>query len=180
MSLISAIFPSGPDSEETWTSEGTALVKQLSKVSQFLKGIRVQMRFGRLTRAPLHLLRFQIVGADVECEWVARSLDPWDAHLSQGMRQRHASLQALRDAIDVRALLFDLMPQVELAHLRTYRETSHGTRELIITGCMQRNDHSARNVHSLVMRSKVLGFRFEMEGESLREISPKYHSTPCN
>ena len=172
MSLISAIIPPDPYSEEDWASEGNdRLVKQLSNVSQFLRGIKVQMRFGKLTRAPLRLIRFQIIDIHVECDWLARSLDPWDAYVPQDIRQRHASLQALRDAIDVRFLLFSLMPQVESAHFRTYRDTHHGTRELIISGCMQRNDHSARKVHSLVMRSKVLGFRFEMEDDRLLEIS---------
>jgi hypothetical protein len=173
MSLISAMFPPDPYSDENWGTEGNGgLVKQLSKVSQFLHGIHVQMRFGKLTRAPIQLLRFQIVGVGVECDWIARPNDTWDAYVPRSVRRRHASLQALRDAIDLRALLFDLMPQVESARFCTYRESPQGTRELIMTGCMQRNDHSARHLHSLVMRAKVLGFRFEMEGDWLREISP--------
>jgi len=37
-----------------------------------------------------------------------------------------------------------------------------------IAGCAHRKDHTARNVHSLVMRAKVLGSRFCMEGDTLR------------
>ena len=102
---------------------------------------------------------------------MARSPDPWDADLSRSVQQRHASIQTLRDAIDVRALLFDLMPQMETLYLRTYRRCSDHERELIIEGYAQRNDHAARNVHSLVMRAKILGFRFDIDGNALRNIA---------
>lgn len=173
MSFVSAISPSDPY-RKTWTVEGKGgLFKQLCKASQFLRGIGVQMRFGDLTRAPLRLVRLQMLDEVVECDWLARSPDPWDADFSRNVQQRHASLQALRDAIDVRALLFEVMPDVETAHFRVYRESSNSTRELIITGYAQRNDQSSRDVHSLVMRAKVLGFQFEMEGDSLRKLSTK-------
>jgi hypothetical protein len=170
MSLGSAISPSDPFNE-SWTLEGgDGLVKQLFKVSQFLRGLRVQMRFGKLSRAPLRLVRLQILDSGAECDWMARSPDPWDADLSRSIQQRHASLQALRDAIDVRALLFNLMPEMETLFLRVYRKSPDGERELIIEGFAQRNDHAARNVHSLVMRAKILGFRFAVEGNALSSI----------
>ena len=62
----------------------------------------------------------------------------------KNIRERHASLQALKDAIDVRALLFETMPYVATADLRVYRMTAHYERELIITGCVQRIDHFAQ------------------------------------
>jgi hypothetical protein len=170
MSFVFAIFPSDPF-RENWTLEGeSGLVKQLLKASQFLHGFRVQMRFGGLSRAPLRLLRLQMLDTVVECDWLARSPDPWDADLSRSVQQRHASLQALRDAIDVRALLLDLMPQMETVYLRVYRKSSDYERELIVEGCAQRNDHAARNVHSLVMRAEILGFRFDLEGNALLSI----------
>lgn len=173
MSFDSAILPSDPY-RKNWTAEGEGgLVKQLYKASQFLRGLNVQMRFGELSRAPLRLIRLQILDEVVECDWLARSPDPWDVDLSRSVRERHLSLQTLRDAIDVRALLFNLMPQVETAHFRVYREFPDYTREMIITGCAQRNDHTSRDVHSLVMRAKVLGFRFDMEGDTLRKLSTR-------
>src|ERR1700728_5400633 len=120
MSFGSAIFPSDPY-RKAWPAEGEGgLVKQLYKAGQFLRGIRVQMRFGELTRAPLRLLRLQMIDDVVECDWLARSPDRWDADLSRNVQQRHASLQALRDAIDVRALLFNLMPEAETVYLSAY------------------------------------------------------------
>jgi hypothetical protein len=68
------------------------------------------------------------------------------------------------------ALLFDVLPDVETADLRVYRQTEGLGRELIITGCVQRNDHSSRSIHSLAMRAKVLGFRFNLEGDTFSKI----------
>jgi hypothetical protein len=171
MSLTSTTFPSDPYGRNNWTSEGvTGLVEQLCKTGQFLRDLRVKMRFGELTRAPIRLIRLQIREELVECDWLARPADQWDVDLSRSIQQRHVSLQALRDAMDVRALLFDIMPQVETAYFRVYRESDEYTREMIITGCVHRNDHTSRDIHSLAMRAKVLGFRFNMEGDKLRRI----------
>jgi len=81
MSFVSAFFPSDPPRQD-WESEGeNRLVKQLCNASEFLRGLRVQMRFGNLTRAPLRLLRLQMLDDVVECDWQARMTDPWDADL---------------------------------------------------------------------------------------------------
>lgn len=150
--------------------ERPRLAEQLCNVSHFLRGLSVRMRFGELSRAPLRLLRLNILGEIVKCDWLARSPDPWDSDLSKRIQERHSSLQTLRDAIDVRALLFDTLPHVETADFRVYRESASYTREMIITGCAQRNDNSSRCVHSLVMRAKVLGFRFHLQEDTLRRI----------
>lgn len=167
MSFALHTSPFEPTSDD-WRREGRPwLAEQFCNVSQFLRGLRIRMRHGELTRAPLHLLRLNILGDIVKCDWLARPPDPWDADLEPGLRERHASLQALKDAINVRALLFDTMPGVETADLRVYREASNFSREMIITGCVQRNDHSSRSIHSLAMRAKILGFRFHLEEDCL-------------
>ncbi len=178
MSFVSAAYPSVP-LEEDWALDGGAgLVERLFEASQLLRGLRVQMRFGELSRAPLRVVRLRMLDKVVECDWLARSPDRWDADLSRNVQQKHTLLQSLRDAIDVRALAFDLMPQLETARLRAYRESQDHERELIIEGCAQRNDHAARNIHSLVMRAKILGFRFDIEGNTLQNIAPS-GSTVC-
>lgn len=167
------IFHASPleSSPDDWRHAGRPwLAEQFGNVSRFLRELRTQMRYGEFTRAPLHLLRFSILGEIVKCDWLARAPDHWDDDLLQEMRERHTSLQALKDAINVRALLFDTMPHVVTADFRVYRETQDFQREMIITGCVQRNDHSARNIHSLAMRAKILGFRFYLEAETLIRI----------
>lgn len=156
---------------EQWRSErGPRLIEHFCNVSHFFCRFRTQLRFGELTRAPLKLLRLQLVPDMIECDWVARAQDRWDADLPTKVWQRHTSLQALRDAIDVRALLFQAFPDVEAACLRIYRESSSKGREMIMTGYVQRNDNSARRVHSLAMRAKVLGFRFRLEDDVLCKL----------
>jgi hypothetical protein len=167
MSLVSAFFRSDPYGKN-WPSERKGrLAQHIFKVSQFVRGIRVEMRFGELSRAPLRLIRFEILDEAAECDWIARPSDAWDEGLSRNIQRRHASLQALRDAIDMRALMFDLMPQLEAARFRVYRETPDFERAMIIMGSVHRNDQSSRDIHSLVMRAKVLGFRFDLEGDIL-------------
>jgi len=114
------------------------------------------------------MLRFQITGNVVECDWLARSADPWDVSLRPDVGKRHASLQALRDAVNVQSLLFCTLPDVYAAYLRTYRETNTNARELIIAGNVHRGAASYRNVHSVAMRAKLLGFRFLLEDDILR------------
>lgn len=157
---------------EQWRSKRwPRLTEQLYGLSHFLFRLRTQLRFGELTRAPLRLLRLQIAADVVECDWLARSADPWDADLPPRIGRSHSSLQTLRDAIDVRALLFHAIPDAETAYFRIYRENAAQMREIIVTGCAQRNDNSARTVHSLAMRAKVLGFRFRLEDGVLCKMS---------
>jgi hypothetical protein len=171
MSFASVFSRFDPVEEDLPSTGGSMLAKQLFDASQLLRALRVRMRFGELSRAPLKLLRFQILDQVAECDWVSRSPDPWDADLPQRIRQRHTSLQTLKDAIDVRALLFDTLPQIATAHLRVYRKSPTYEPELIITGYAQRNDNSSRFMHSLAMRAKVLGFRFNLEGDVFARIS---------
>jgi len=161
-------FPSFDPESEDWWSKGTSkLAKRITDVSLFVRAMRIQMRFGDLTRAPLRMLRFQIRGNVVECDWLARSADPWDGSLRLDVGKRHASLQALRDAVNVQSLLFCTLPDVDAAYLRTYRETNTSARELIIAGNVHRGAPSFRNVHSVAMRAKLLGFRFLLEDDIL-------------
>ena len=171
MSVPSTIFSSYPHDKMQWGfEERHGFVDRLLKAGRFLHGLQVKMRFGKLTRAPIRLIRLQVCDEVVECDWLARAPDPWDVDLPRSVQQRHVSLQALRDAIDVRALLFSIMPRAETAYFRVYRESPDYTREIIITGCTHRNDHTSRDVHSLAMRARVLGFRFNLEGDKLRTI----------
>lgn len=171
MPLVSSMSAFDPCEDNWMLQRRPRLTEQLCNVSRFLHCLRVRMRFGELTRAPLYLLRLNILGKDAKCDWLARAPDPWDVDLSQNVRDKHTSLQTLKDTIDFRALLFASLPDVETAELRVYRQTSTFARDLIITGCVQRNDHSARSIHSLAMRAKVLGFRFYLEGDVLSKIA---------
>ena len=170
MSLSSPIPPFDTDDNAWWCKGSSRLTQPFCGVSHFFLALRLQLRFGELSRAPLRLIRLQINDTQAECDWIARSQDPWDADLAREIGQRHASLQALKDAIDIRSLLFTAVPQVKDARLRVYRETESRSRELIIAGYLRRHDGTFRRVHSLAMRAKLTGLRFRLENGLLNRL----------
>lgn len=165
-----ATSPFEPETDEWWSKDPSRLAKQLCDISLFFQRLRVQMRFGELTRAPLQLIRFQMKESIAECDWLARLPDPWDEALKPEIGQRHASLQALKDAVDVRALLFNLMPDIDAAFLRIYRRRPAYGPDLVIAGHVQRIAPSFKGVHSIVMRAKLLGFRFSLQNDVLGNL----------
>src|ERR1700761_5111838 len=74
-------------------------MRQLWEASDFVRKLRVQMRFGKLSRDPLKLLRFELRVDVAECGGRAGPADPWDTHLAPGVGKRNASSQALEDSL---------------------------------------------------------------------------------
>jgi hypothetical protein len=135
-------------------------MRLLWRIGDFGRAVRRQMRFGDLSRAPLQLLRVEWRGEVAECDWMARPADEWDRDVARQVSDANVSEQALRDAIAMRELLFYALPVVETASLRVFRQSSGGTRDLIITGTVTRGEEVPRNVPSTAMRAKLLGFQF--------------------
>jgi hypothetical protein len=144
-------------------------MKGICEVAEFFWKLRTGMRFGALSRAPLQLLRFEVRAENAECEWVARAPDPWDVDLLAEIRDRNAALQALLDSIALRQAIFSSIREVREAKFRVYRQTSCGTRELIITGLVSRDDAPPR-VSSLVMRAKLYGLHFSIQDGMLEPL----------
>jgi hypothetical protein len=148
-------------------------MRQLWEVSDFVRKLRVRMRFGKLSRAPLKLLRFELRGQAAQCEWMARPADPWDAGLAPGVGERNASSQALEDSLAVREMLFAAMPSVSSAVFRVYRAVEGADAELIIVGTVERDEQVAGNIRSLAMRAQLFGFRFWMDNGVLGTLRPR-------
>jgi hypothetical protein len=151
-------------------------MRQLWEASDFLRKLRVRMRFGRLSRASLKLLRFELRGDVAECEWMARPADTWDADLAARLGERNASSQALEDSLAVREMLFAVMPAVSSAAFRVYRAVEGAEAELIIVGTVERDEQVAGNIRSLAMRAQLFGFRFWMDNGVLGILQ----STECD
>src|SRR5665213_1465322 len=147
-----------------------SMVRQMCEIGDFVRRMRVQVRFGTLSRAPLKLLRLELREGVVECDWLARAPDEWDIHLPAGVGERNASLQALEDAVDVRNLLFSTMPGLSSGVFRVYRQTGGEQPALIMTGAARREERVPTAVRSLAMRAKLAGFRFWLADGVLKTL----------
>jgi hypothetical protein len=146
------------------------MTKQLCDISNVITRLRVQLRFGTLSRAPLRLLRLEWRPDHVDCDWVARVNDAWDKDLSKCLSDANASLQALEDAIVVREMLFSELPGISSATLRVYRPVTDEPGELIIAGTVTKPERTRWNVRSLVMQAKLSGFHFCLDDGKLTPI----------
>jgi hypothetical protein len=149
-------------------------MKALWEASEFVHKLRGRLRFGKLSRAPLKLLRFEVRGEVAKCEWMARPADAWDADFPRGFGERNASAQALEDSLAVREMLFAAMPGVSSAVFRVYRAVEAAAAgaeaDLIIVGTVERDEQVAGNVRSLAMRAQLFGFRFWMDNGVLGSL----------
>ena len=151
-------------------------MRHLCEIGDFVRRLRVQARFGELSRAPLHLLRVQLCGDVAECDWMARPADRWDADLPRTVGERNVSVQALKDAIAVRGILFRVLPDLYSAVLRVYRQSTVGYPELIITGAVTREQRAPATVRSVTMRAKLFGFRFWLDEGILENLQAEEYA----
>jgi hypothetical protein len=145
-------------------------MRPLWQVADFVRSMRRQMRFGEFSRAPLRLLRIEFREDIAECDWMVRPPDVWDNGLRRSVRDRNESLQTLADAIGMRNVLFDALPNVESAVLRAFRQPAREPPDLIILGTTSREAPAVYRVSSLVMRAKMHGFCFSFEDGFLRPL----------
>ena len=149
------------------------ILRNVCEIAEFFRRIRAQARFADLSRAQLNLLRLEICGAAAECDWLARPADEWDCGLDQRIAAVRVSTQALRDAIDVRSLIFSILPDVRSASLCAYRRTSDGSLKPIVSGSVQRHEFAPAGVRSLAMRAKLLGLEFQLVDGVLQNLQPE-------
>jgi hypothetical protein len=169
MSFAAPIPPCDLDLQP-WSQGSSRLTQQVCGVSRFVRQFKTQLRFGHLSRSPLRLERLLIKEEVAECDCIARSPDPWDVDVAREISRRHVALQALRDAIDLRTLLFASLPELSRARVRFYRASHNQLRELIIIGNLHSHESSYRRVHSLAMRAKLVGLRFDLDNGSLLRL----------
>ncbi len=148
-------------------------MKQLFEVANFVRRLRTQMRFGELSRSPLRLLRFTLQGDAAECDWLARPADAWDEVLPRQVGERNASMQALQDAVAIRKMIFDLLPEIRTVELRAFRQSAREPPRLVISGTVIRQDAEVAKVTSPVMRAKLYGFRFWLDDGVLVTLQPE-------
>jgi hypothetical protein len=171
-----SVADSSQETRSEFFRKRSVKVKRLLEAARFVHGLRTRLRFGDLSRSSLRLLRFSLEGEMAECDWLARSPDPWDETLSSDVREGNASNQALMDAIAIRAMLFSLLPQIRGAELRAFRQAAREPPELIIAGTVHRDQRAPSTVRSLAMRARLFGFRFWLDEGVLENLEPEQYA----
>jgi hypothetical protein len=145
-------------------------MKEFWEVGELVRRIRRRMRFGELSRSSLRLLRLELRGHEAGCDWLTRPADVWATSLPRHIRDRDASLQALKDAVVLRGMLFAALPGVESAQCRAFRQEAREPPCLIVTGTVTREMPSVPRVTSPVMKAKLCGFHFQMDDGVLEPL----------
>ena len=135
---------------------------EFHEAMDFLGSACRRLRFGKLSREPLRLLRLEWKESTVECDWLMRPADSWDRFLGTDIADKHVSIQALRDALLLREMIFKAFPRTEHAELRMFRQNPDGGLEVMLTGSVSRSDQVLQRVPSVAMRARMAGFRFSM------------------
>jgi len=147
-------------------------MNELLNAMDFLKKARRRMRFGTYSRTPLNLLRVEWKDDQVECDWIMRPADPWDKFLPPALVEEHQTHQALRDALNLRDIVFKAFPSVTRADLRMFRVYADFRHELMMTGTVTRSNEVLQRVPSVAMRAKLCGFRFTLAQGVLESMHP--------
>ncbi|MGH9562967.1 MAG: hypothetical protein ACRD3S_16065 [Terracidiphilus sp.] len=117
------------------------------------------------------LLRFEWKGDSVECDWLMRPPHPWDLDLPSHVGKENQTLQSMKDAMTLRAAIFDSFPAVTRADLRMYRADPEHRLELMMTGSVSRANDVFERVASMAMRAKLCGFHFNLRAGVLESMS---------
>jgi len=145
-------------------------MNELLDAIEFLGRIRRRLRFGEFSREPLKLLRLEWKESAVECDWLMRAPDAFDAFVPKSICDHHVSTQSLRDALSLREIVFRAFPRIDCANLRMFRRGQDGNLELMMTGTVKRSDESLPRVPSVAMRAKLCGFRFTLSQGVLESL----------
>jgi len=147
-------------------------MKNLLDAADFLRRARRKMRYGEFSREPLELLRLEWKGNALECDWLMRPADRWDVDLPARVVEENLTLQALRDALRLRNIVFEWFPRVDNAELRMFRIGADDLPELVMSGSVVRTNEVFERVASVAMRARLCGFRFTQGDGSLQRMTP--------
>jgi hypothetical protein len=147
-------------------------MKNLLDAADFLRRARRKMRYGEFSREPLELLRLEWKGNALECDWLMRPADRWDVDLPARVVEENQTLQALRDALRLRNIVFESFPRVDNAELRMFRIGADNLPELVMSGSVVRANEIFERVASVAMRARLCGFRFTQGDGSLQRMTP--------
>jgi len=137
-------------------------MKSIQEAAKFVHSARRKLRSGELSREPLKLLRLEWRPDGVECDWLMRPADAWDKDLPPRIARENETLQALRDALELRRMIFRSFPAAMNAELRMFHRDADDQLELMMTGSVTRTNEVLERVASVVMRARLCGFQFTL------------------
>jgi hypothetical protein len=88
--------------------------------------------------------------------------DLWDRDLAPHVARENQTVQALRDALSLRKMIFKAFPAIGKAELRMFRFNDGRELELMMTGSVARSNEVYERVASMAMRAKLCGFQFTL------------------
>lgn len=154
-------------------------MRPLEEAAKFLRQTRRKLRVGEFSREPLQLLRLEWKGEAVECDWLMRARDRWDTDVPLRVAAEHETMQALRDALSLRKIVFRVFPAVEKAELRMFRKDGADSLELMLTGSVARADGDFERVASVAMRARLCGFQFTLESGVFEGFLRQRNNSAC-
>ena len=137
-------------------------MNSIREAAKFVHSARRKLRSGEFSREPLKLLRLEWKPDGVECDWLMRPADAWDKDLPPRIARENETLQALRDALDLRRMIFRSFPEAMNAELRMFHRDADNQLELMMTGSVTRTNEVLERVASVVMRARLCGFQFTL------------------
>jgi len=146
-------------------------MRELLHAADFLGRVRRRLRYGALSREPLLLRRFEWKGDLMECDWLMRPPDQWDKDIPEHVVKENQTLQALRDALRLREVIFESFPAVINAKLRMFRADSEHRLALVMTGNVNRHDDVLERVGSVAMRAKLCGLHFTLNAGEMESVA---------
>ena len=114
-------------------------------------------------------LRVNRLSGQLQVEWAARQIHPWDRDLPPHRQAKMFCNQTITDVDRAVAKLFQTLPEIDAITIRFVEPNN--ARRVLIAGTVLRKDLSAAgSPSSSRMRLKLLGIRYQTDGERLEAL----------
>jgi hypothetical protein len=121
-------------------------------------------------------LRVNWLSGQLQVEWAAREIHPWDRDLPPDRQAKMFCDQTITDVDRAVGKLFQALPEIDAITIRVVEPNN--ARRVLIAGTVLRKDLSvARSPSSSRMRLKLLGIQYQTDGERLEALP---ESLICN
>ena len=118
---------------------------------------------------PNDVLLLSKLSAQVQVEWRAREIHPWDRDIPSNRRAESFREQTLHDTDAAIRRFFQALPEIDAIEIRVLEP--HAPNRLILAGTVARPDVMAsHSLSSPGMRLKTMGIKFRTNGGHLEPL----------